>query len=171
MRSPKNQIIEDLYTRGNEFLVESNYANYLGYYHSQSGKNYVGAKYNPIAISLIPYTEDKINTAYDVYNMDQVYFKLNPNVLNIIKQDNFPIVRSSYSYNEGPKQRFFIQQKNKLNAPIIEVNAATYKNAKSNPLYSVTVIFWEGLSTTEEELIRIEKELPGILMFIENSPL
>ena len=171
MRPPKNQIIEDLYTRGNEFLVESDYANYLGYYHSQSGKNYVGAKYNPNAIPLIPYTEDKINTAYDVYNMDQVYFKLNPNILNVIKQDNFPIIRQVYSYTDGPKQRLFIKQKNKVDAPIIEVNITTYKSAQLNPQYLTTSIFWENLSTTEEELRRIEKELPGILSFIENSPL
>jgi hypothetical protein len=171
MRSPKNQIIEDLYTKGNEFLVESSYTNYLGYYHSQSGKNYVGAKYNPNAIALIPYTEDKIATAYNAYNMDQVYLKLNPNVLNIIKQDNFLIVRSPYSYNDGPKQRFFIQQKNKIDAPIIEVSLVTYKKAQVNPLYSTTSIFWEGLSTTEEELRRIEKEIPGVLMFIEKSSL
>ena len=169
MRSPKNQIIEDLYTRGNEFLVEKDYTNYSGYYHSQSGKNYVGAKYSPNAIPLIPYTEDKINTAYDVYNMDQVYLKLNPNVLNIIKQDNFPIVRLSYSYKYGPKQRFFIQQKNKIDALIIEVNITTYKNAQRNPLYLTTSIFWEPASIPNEELNRIEKEIPGVLAFIENS--
>ena len=171
MRLPKNQIIEDLYTRGNEFLVESNYANYLGYYHSQSGKNYVGAKYSPNAIPLIPYTEDKISTAYDVYYMDQVYLKLKPDVLKVIKQDNFPIIRSIYSYTNGPQQRYFIQQKNKIDSPIIEVDITTYRNSLINPLYSTTSIFWEGLSTPEEELIRIEREMPGIIMLIENSPL
>jgi hypothetical protein len=66
---------------------------------------------------------------------------------------------------------YFIQQKNRINAPIIEVNLITYNKAKSNPLYLVTSIFWNPPSSPEEELTRIERELPGVLLFIENSSL
>ena len=62
-------------------------------------------------------------------------------------------------------------QKNKIDAPIIEVSLVTYKKAQVNPLYFVTSIFWNPPYSPEEELNRIEKEIPGVLMFIENSSL
>jgi hypothetical protein len=169
MRSPKNQIIEDLYTRGDEFLVESNYSNYSGYYHSQTGKNYAGAKYSPNSPSLIPYTRDKIAAAYDVYNIDATYFALNPNILNIIKQDNFQIERYTYSSIEGPKQRYFIKQKNRLDAPILEVTKDSYINTRYNPFYQTTAVYWDLVYITNEELSKIEKELPGVISYLDLS--
>jgi hypothetical protein len=169
MRPPKNQIIEDLYTRGNEFLIEDNYANYSGYYHSQGGVNHLGAKYNPNARTLVPYTKDKINAAYDIYNIDAAYFRLNPNILNIIKQDNFQIERYTYSSTEGSKQRYFIKQKNKLDAPILEVTKDSYINARDIPFYQTTAIYWDPFYIKDDELTKIEKELPGIISYLNLS--
>lgn len=169
MRPPKNRLIEDLYTRGDEYLIEATYENYVGYYHSNAGKKYIGAKYVPSALSLIEYTSNLYQTAYDINNVDPIYLRNNPNVMKLIKQNNFPIIRTSYSDNNGPQQRYFIKQKNKIDAPIIEVNLTTYNNAQVNPLYSVTSIFWNPPYSPEEELNRIEKELPGVLTYIENS--
>jgi hypothetical protein len=171
MRPPRNRLIEDLYTRGDEFLIEATYENYVGFYHSNAGKNYIGAKYSPTALALTQYTSNLYQTAYDINNIDPVYLRNNPDVMKLIKQDNFPIIRSTYSDNNGPQQRYFIQQKNKIDAPIIEVNLVTYKNAQINPLYLVTSIFWNPPYSPEEELTRIERELPGVLLFIENSSL
>jgi hypothetical protein len=166
MRPPKNRLIEDLYTRGDEFLVEATYENYVGYYHSNAGKNYIGAKYNPIALALTQYTSNLHQTTYDINNIDPVYLRNNPNIMRVVKQDNFPIIRVKYSFISEPHQRYFIQQKNRIDAPIIEVNLTTYRNAQVNPLYLTTSIFWNPPYSTEEELNRIERELPGILSFI-----
>ena len=168
MRPPKNRLLEDLYTRGDEFLIEATYENYVGYYHSNAGKNYIGAKYNPTALALIPYTSNLHQAAYDISNVDPVYLRNNPNIMNLIKQDNFPIIRIKYasSRNTEPSQRYFIKQKNKIDAPIIEVDITTYRNAQPNPLYLTTSIFWNPPYSPEEELNRIERELPGILEFI-----
>jgi hypothetical protein len=169
MRPPKNQIIEDLYTRGNEFLIEDNYANYSGYYHSQGGVNHIGAKYNPSARTLVPYTKDKINTAFDIYNIDATYFALNPNILNVIKQDNFQIERYTYSSTEGPKQRYFIKQKNRLDAPILEVTKDSYINTRYNPFYQTTAVYWDLVYITNDELSKIENELPGVISYLDLS--
>jgi hypothetical protein len=169
MRPPKNQIIENLYTRGDEFLVEKNYDNYVGYYHSQAGKNYAGAKYDPNARTLVPYTKDKINTAYDIYTIDATYFRLNPDILNVIKQDNFQIERYTYSSTEGPKQRYFIKQKNKIDAPILEVTKDSYINARQIPFWHTTAVYWDVPFIEDSELVRIEKELPGVISYLDFS--
>ena len=169
IRPPKNQIIENLYTGGNEFITERSYKIYSGYYHSQSGKNYVGANYNPNAVPLIPITINKVQSIIDINTVDPTYLAINPNIINVIKQDNFEIVRYKYSSTEGPKQRYFIKQINKLESPIIEVTQDTFLKAKINPFYRTTSIYWSYGNNSNNYLEKIEKDIPGVLSFIENS--
>ena len=109
MRPPINQILENLYTKGNEYILAKTYDNYVGYYHSVSGKYYTGATYNEKAIELVPYTEKREVAAYNLSKIDPVYMRNNPNVINIIKQDAFPIVRVNYQPSPKPQNRFFIK--------------------------------------------------------------
>ena len=86
MRPPKNQILENLYTKGNEYILSKTYDNYVGYYHSVSGKYYIGATYNSNAIQLVPYTEKREAAAYNLTQIDPIYMRNNPNIVNIIKK-------------------------------------------------------------------------------------
>jgi hypothetical protein len=45
MRYPSNQIRENLYTKGFEFMLKKTYGNYIGFYHSLSGKYFAGARF------------------------------------------------------------------------------------------------------------------------------
>jgi hypothetical protein len=166
MRPPKNLIIEDLYTSGNELLTNPAYENYVGYYHKVSSKPFMGAKYNPKAIELTLYTKDKIVAAYNIYNLDSTYAKLNPKSLNLIKQDEFPIVRSSYIEGEGNKWRYFIKRNNEKESPIIEVNNTTYNSARINPFWQTTTIYWVLNQAFSLDVNKYENELPGIMTYL-----
>lgn len=166
MRPPKNLIVENLYTSGNELLINSTYGNYIGYYHKISNKPFTGARYDPEATELILYTKDKIVSAYNIYNLDSVYAKLNPKSLSLIKQDEFPIVRSNYIEGESNKLRYFIKRNNEKETPIIEVNNVTYNSAKINPFWQTTIIYWIPNQSFSLDVGKYENELPGIMKYL-----
>jgi hypothetical protein len=169
MRPPKNQILENLYTRGNEYILAKTYDNYVGYYHSVSGKYYIGATYNSKAISLIPYTERREAAAYNLSKIDPVYMRNNPNIINIIKKDAFPIVRVTYQVTTPPIYRFFIKRINEINSPILEVNKQTYVSAKDTKFYYTTSVLWDDLAPFSTiNFQQLERDVPGINTFLNN---
>jgi hypothetical protein len=167
MRPPKNRIIEDLYTRGDEFLTEPTYRNYVGYYHSVSGNNYVGAKYTLNPIKLVPYTEQQQVAAFNLSNIDPVYMRIKPDVIDIIKKDAFPIVRVNFTPTLAEFQRYFIKRINEINAPILEVNKQTYLNAKNTKFYYTLNILWNSVDSVVD-YTTLENQMPGIDTFLRN---
>lgn len=172
MRPPKNQIIENLYTKGNEFLIERTYDNYVGYYHSVFGKNFIGATYNSRAIALTPYTTNKQNAAFNLSNIDPTYLKLKPGVINIVKKDEFPIIKVKYIKNREDvieKWRYFIQKTNVVDAPIDEVDKNTFFKAQNHPFYRAVTILWKESLTSDAALNEAERLIPGIRLVLELS--
>jgi hypothetical protein len=169
MRPPKNQILENLYTAGNEYLLVKTYDNYVGYYYSVSGKYYTGATYNSKSTELVPYTEKREVAAYNLAQIDPVYMRNNPNIINIVKIDAFPIVRVTYQFSITPQYRFFIKRINEVNSPILEVDQQTHNSAKATKFYYTTNILWNSPSPIN--YIQLEKELPGITTFLESDPM
>jgi hypothetical protein len=170
MRPPKNQILENLYTKGNEYLLIRTYDNYVGYYHSVSGKKYVGATYKPNSIELVPYTQNKEVAAYNLSKIDPVYLRVNPSIINTIKRDEFPIVRVNFQPNPKPTYRFFIKRINETNAPIFEVNKQTYNNAKNTRFYYTLNILWDS-NASLLNYNQFEPNMPGIKSFLDNFSL
>jgi hypothetical protein len=170
MRPPKNQILENLYTSGNEYLLAKTYNNYVGYYHSVSGKKYVGATYSPNSIELVPYTQNREVAAYNLSQIDPVYMRINPNIINTIKKDEFPIVRVNFTPTKEPSYRYFIKRINEVNAPILEVNKPTYLNARNTKFYYTLNILWNSINSTSNYRI-FEKQIPGIDDFLRNYSL
>jgi hypothetical protein len=167
MRAPKNQILENLYTKGNEYILAKTYDNYVGYYHSISGKYHIGATYNPKAIQLVPYTEKREVAAYNLSKIDPIYMRNNPSIINIVKKDAFPIVRVIYEPNGIPIYRFFIKRINEIDAPILEVDQQTYISAKLTNFYYTTNVYWDVLTQMSPvSFERLERELPGIRTFL-----
>jgi hypothetical protein len=167
MRPPKNQILENLYTKGNEYLLIRTYDNYVGYYHSVSGKKYIGATYDPNAIELVPYTQNREVAAYNLSNIDPVYMRINPDIINTIKRDEFPIVRVNFIPTADESYRFFIKRKNEVNSPILEVDKQTYINAKATKFYYVLSILWNSKNSILNYTL-FENQMPGIDTFLRN---
>jgi len=170
MRPPKNQILENLYTKGNEYLLSRTYDNYVGYYHSVSGKKYIGATYDSNAIELVPYTQNREVAAYNLSNIDPVYMRINPGIINTIKKDEFPIVRVNYVPSPDASYRFFIKRINEVNAPILEVDKQTYTSAKTTKFYYVLTILW-GSNISSLDYSSFEQKMPGIKAFLDNFSL
>jgi len=167
MRPPKNQILENLYTKGNEYLLVRTYDNYIGYYHSVSGKKYVGATYKPNSIELVPYTQNREVAAYNLSKIDPVYMRVNPSIINTIKKDEFPIVRANFTPSPNASYRFFIKRINETNSPILEVNKQTYTNAKNTRFYYTLNILWNSKDSILDYNV-FEKQMPGIDLFLRN---
>ena len=167
MRPPKNQILENLYTKGNEYLLIRTYDNYVGYYHSVSGKKYIGATYKQNSIELVPYTENREVAAYNLSKIDPVYMRINPNIINIIKRDEFPIVRVNFTPSPNASYRFFIKRINETNSPILEVNKQTYTNARATKFYYTLSIFFNSKDSILDYNV-FEKQMPGIDTFLRN---
>ena len=169
MRPPKNQILENLYTNGNEYLLAKTYDNYVGYYHSVSGKYYIGATYKSNAIELVPYTQKREVAAYSLAQIDPIYMRNNPNVINLIKKDSFPIVRVTYQVTSTPTYRYFIKRINEVNAPILEVDKQTYLSARETKFYYTTNVLWDELSPLSTiNYPQLEREVPGLTTFLTN---
>ncbi len=169
MRPPKNQILENLYTSGNEYLLAKTYDNYVGYYHSVAGKKYVGATYQPNSFELIPYTQNREAAAYNISKIDPVYARVNPSIINTIKKDEFPIVRVNFSPTRSSTYRFFIKRINEVNAPILEVTKQTYLNARATNFYYTLSILWDPDKTSNYNLLN--SQMPGISDFLNNYSL
>ena len=170
MRPPKNQILENLYTKGNEYLLVRTYDNYVGYYHSVSGKKYIGATYKPNSIELVPYTQNREVAAYNLSKIDPVYMRVNPSIINTIKKDEFPIVRVNFTPSLNPTYRFFIKRINESNSPILEVNKQTYTNAKNTRFYYTLNILWDS-NASSLDYNQFEPNMPGIKSFLDNFSL
>jgi len=169
MRPPKNQILENLYTSGNEYLLAKTYDNYVGYYHSVAGKKYVGATYQPNSFELVPYTQRREVSAYNLSNIDPVYMRINPNIINTIKKDEFPIVRINFNPTPDPIYRFFIKRINEVNASILEVNKQTYLNARATNFYYNLTILWDP--NKPSNYTEFEPQMPGIGDFLSSYSL
>jgi hypothetical protein len=170
MRPPKNQILENLYTNGNEYLLSKTYDNYVGYYHSVSGKKYIGATYSPNSIELVPYVQKREVAAYNLSQIDPVYMRVNPSIINTIKKDEFPIIRVNFTPTIEPSYRYFIKRINEVNAPILEVNKPTYLNAGTTKFYYTLNILWNSTNSVSNYRI-FEKQMPGIDDFLRNYSL
>jgi len=172
MRPPKNQLIEKLYTKGNEFMLIKTYENYVGYYHCVSGKYYIGADYKENAIQLIPFTKEKSKIASSFSNINPLYTKLNNNIIKNIKKNTFNITRIQYIPTITPTERFFIKTRS-TPSPIIEVNNITHFKATNSPLYYTLKILWDINKNYESYYPEWEKEMPGIKQHLNsiNTPI
>jgi len=170
MRYPSNQIRENLYTKGFEFMLKKTYGNYIGFYHSLSGKYFAGARFIVSnTIELIQYDEKKQNSSYNISQLDLTYVRLKPEIINKIKRDNFEIVKLLPQYSPNPFKRYFIKRKNEINAPIMEVDKDTYNNARLSEFYYAGDILWDdSLAKTYNLIEQLEQKIPGILFYLEN---
>jgi hypothetical protein len=156
VRIPSNQIVTSKYTAGNEFLIESTNAVYIGYYYELNNNLYSGKSYNEKAPKLI-----KIK--------DRNTLRTNPSTLiygliSGIKLNS--TVPPSFIFQYNSDTRYFSYQLNKK--LIKEIDKDTFTNFQSNPLYTVVSLSYVG-GFKDSELKEAEKIIPGITTYVNTS--
>ena len=159
VRVPSNQIVSSKYTIGKEFIVESTYEDYQGYYYEFNNNYYAGKKFSTSAPRLVKIDSDKVNPLRKNSNT-LIYGGLSKILLSQVKK----IPSIPFSYKEGI--RYFVK---KVNDSIIkEVEKETFEQFALDPLYqTLSVKFTYNMSETE--LTELDKKMPGIKTYIQND--
>lgn len=164
LRIPLNQTVTSKYTSDGEYVIESTYAKYKGYYYELSGKLFAGKEYDPNAPVIIKVTRENANSL--LTNKSTYLYGL----LSGIKLSNTKPVSHIFQKtnpNERYADRYFIQRVND-NPPLIkEINKDTYEQFQTDPLYKSTTIKWDTIGSNEQTLTVADKQFPGIKSFLE----
>jgi hypothetical protein len=143
MYFPLSQIITDLHTNGNEFVIKSTNISYVGYYWKTSTKKYYTGKTpqdTPIQ-ELIPYnieggsqissTITELPVNYDIYSYYNQYDTDTINYLNITKLSSPPLlpyysltIPTQQDYQIGEFRRYFCKKINEIS--YLEINKEVY---------------------------------------------
>jgi hypothetical protein len=156
---PKNRIITNLYTNGNEYAVESTGQVYKGYYHKlYTGELFTGKTPEDKPVEKLINLPDVPEELHSDVNFTPVYTSEvaygNLEYLNIInpslapKNLPYPIVPqpTPQDYQIGEFRRYFAKKINEVK--FIEINKDTYDNLNSQnsswlwELYQVFFIPW-----------------------------
>lgn len=155
-----DEIQENLYTFGNEWMLADTYEEYNGPYHQYlTGEVYTLSTYNStLSKKLIPYV-----------NIDESVFRYQQ-LRNDIKLTNnfkitsyYPIINNE-DLQAGFITRYFVQKHNDSN--VIEVNKSIYdmiRNDKSEAiLYKIVQLKWYIVGNIEDTVDKTVK-IPGIV--------
>jgi hypothetical protein len=161
LRIPQNQVVQSKYTAGKEYIIESTYREYQGYYYEFNGKIFAGKELNVDAPILLPIPKNNNNIGINsllTSAATYIYGKISKNKLT----NNKP---SSHVYQYNSEIRYFSYQT--INKLIKEVNEETFNTFKSNPLYKVISLSFKK-DFDPKELDDAEKTIPGIKEFLKN---
>lgn len=162
-RVPKNKIIENKYTLGNEFIKTNTLEEYKGYYCIVGNKIYTGKTYDTNSIEL----QKKSNSSkyQSILNIGSLAMKyaLNSNI-NIFSSYN---TDNGYTPNEDSKVRYFLKKLNVIPISIKEIDEKLYNIYINDKLYQVTSI--EYNNKTGFDPMQFEKatsEMKGLKEFL-----
>jgi hypothetical protein len=179
MYFPKSQITPNLYTNGNEFVIETSKVPYVGYYFKTSnGKYYTGKntsdRPNEELVFLTPQNQDyPLNPELSVIIVDPIYDYIkqpnNPNNLNSIQFIPYysPMLPTSTDYQVGEFRRYFCKKTNEL--IYIEINQSQYKQLVSKDpqilwaLYQPFFIDWQ-LVGDKQKVAQINRNSVDLLV-------
>lgn len=157
IRIPQNKIINK-YTAGKEYILESTYDEYIGYYYELNGKSFAGKEFSPNAPILLKKGSSNINKLIE-NPLTRVYGRLTNLVLDLSTPPSFV-------FNYDSNVRYFTYQINKKQ--IKEVSEDTFNTFSKNPLFTTAKLsFTTGFN--EQELNIAEKKIPGIKTFVNTS--
>jgi len=157
VRVPSNQIVKSKYTIGKEYLVESTYKEYQGYYYELNGKFFAGKVFNTNALTLIKLDVTTVN--HLLFNpLTYLYGKISG--MNVNSQQVKSII---YQIGLTPDIRYFAYH---ISQNLIkEIDKDTFTNIQSDPLYKTTALTYNG-GFSNKELMLAETKIPGITDFV-----
>jgi hypothetical protein len=176
---PKNKIIINLYTKGNEFTV--NGKQYVGaYYKTFNGKVYTGKnpaegsskELTPISLtSLENLPTNTRNEGGIVLNDSTKQYLINPNIKNLktyqIPPHYYPKPTDS-DYTKGYIMRYFAKKRND-NGYVIEISKDIYLSLQSNTseydyiTYQATDLFWQLTGPLRDTRVNKQYKTSGII--------
>lgn len=165
MRIPKNIIVKNKYTSGNEFMLIDSYKEYVGYYYEMNNKTFIGKEFNVTSPEIVKIDSNRVNlllTNPSTYAYGKISkFKIN----NIILKSHIFKKEAQENYT-----RYFSSQSNIIPTIIREINEDTYNEVIQNPIYKVvSLIYFNNSGFDGNEVIKADKILPGIKIFLENQ--
>jgi hypothetical protein len=162
LRIPSNQIVKSKYTIGKEYMFESTYREYQGYYYELNGKLFAGKEFNNNAPVLV-----KINSLNNTNLLQTNPSTFVYGIISGIKLDNTKI--NSYYFNVDTTDNVFRYFIKKVNENIIkEINEDTFNQIQSNPIYlSVSLYYQSGFN--ENDLNNADKKISGLKEYINTT--
>jgi hypothetical protein len=169
MRFPKNQIKENQYTSGGEFIDPTTNSIYSGFYWENNGRYFIGKTVDFTSIEikkLTPGSSKKLN----VFNSlpSSVYGVLSNNAITFLANSTSTPAGIPPNSNKG-EIRYFIKQTNSTPILIREVNQDTFKQIRNNPIYQTIAIKRENIYVGSNELDTAEAIFPGIKGFLSKE--
>jgi hypothetical protein len=158
MRIPKNQIKENQYTTGNEFVEKESFKPYKGYYYILSGNKFFSGKtYDVRAIEIIKQSPQTAKVSTFTGDSLKYFFNAPTLIKNLMSKPSVvkginPNIPVSTSTNETIS-RYFIKQQNVSPILIKEVNEETFNNT-TDPIYIKAILKWNsqtGFNKSEVE--------------------
>jgi len=156
---PKNRVIDNKYTNGDQFINPITKKPYVGYYYEtfigefKTGKNPMVGPSAP----LIPITTDTSNPQIPNNQNNDIYSVLSKgragvanSVIGTLKEPlpYFP-KPTPQDYNRGYFTRYVAKKRNSSNSIFLEINQPTYNDllykegVYNYPMWAVTSIFWQ----------------------------
>lgn len=141
---PKSHIIENLYTKGKQWMLEDG-TEYIGYYHTYIDNTILTlATYNRVdSKPLIPYVDTAIQSNSFTYNALKAKS-------NYITPNNVLAIPVLKDYNNGSFSRYFLRRRNYTTyQDIIEINKDQFDSWKKptggidNTLYNAIELNWK----------------------------
>jgi hypothetical protein len=161
---PSNVIVKNKYTSGNEYMFESTYNKYQGYYYELNGKLYAGKTFDPFAPILVKITSKDVNKAL-MNPLTYVYTKISGANIN----QNEP---SSYYFNPAAQNndtfRYFIQKNNAYPLIIKEISKETFEQFQNNSFYISVKLSYQN-RFDDNEVAKAELTMPGIKAFTDSN--
>jgi hypothetical protein len=165
MRYPKNQLKENLYTSGGEFIEVISNRIYSGYYWEGNGRYFVGKTVNNNANELRKITSTEIEKLKISNNLPaSLPSKINKNFTSLLNTNQS--VSSIPPGSSTDTDRYFIKQTNVNPILIKEVNKANFEQIKNNPIYQTLILSSNTIYLSSPELNKAEITFPGITSFL-----
>lgn len=158
LRVPQSQIITSKYTSGKEYIFNTTYREYIGYYYELNGKLFAGKEFSTTAPELIKMDSNKVNNLL-THPSTYIYGKISGVKINNTKPTSF-----LYQYDSN-KRYFSYQITNKL---IKEIDKNNFDSLQANPIYTTITLSYVG-GFDDTELKTAEIKTPGITEFVNTS--
>lgn len=165
MRYPKNQIKENQYTSGGEFMIAGTNQIYTGFYWQFKDKFFTGKSPSNSSVELTRISSTSIKKIEISNNISRsARFALGSSTISKLASsiNTFPTVVPK-STND---KRYFAKKLNQFPIVIKEINEDTYFQLKQNSIYQVIIIDGSQIYPGSQEMNKAEQQMTGIKAFL-----